>query len=140
MLAALSAAEAEFLVVGAHAMAVHGRPRATGDLDLWIRRTPDNARRVWSALTRFGAPVRDLTLKDLESPDVVFQMGVPPNRIDIITEIDGVEFEKAWPNRVVATFGGQSVPVLGRAELLANKRAAGRPKDRADVAWLESDS
>lgn len=139
MLAALSAADAEYLLVGAHALAVHGRPRATGDLDIWVRPTPENARRVWAALARFGAPMGDLTVEDLHSPDIVFQMGVPPARIDILTDIDGVKFESAWPRRVTAKIGTQSVPVIGREDLLANKKAAGRPKDLADVAWLESE-
>ncbi|MBK7644225.1 MAG: hypothetical protein IPJ19_14475 [Planctomycetes bacterium] len=138
MLAALCGAGAEFLVVGAHALAAHGRPRATGDLDLWVRPTKQNALLVWQALTAFGAPLAGLKLSDLSDPDVVFQMGVPPNRIDILTAIDGVEFESAWKNRIRVKLAGLEIPVLGRDDLLANKRAAGRPKDLADVAWLES--
>ena len=90
MLAALSAAGAEYLVVGAHALAAHGAPRATGDLDLWVRPTPENARRVWQALEAFGAPLHELTLGDLSRPDVVFQIGLVPQRIDILTSITGV--------------------------------------------------
>lgn len=138
ILAGLSAAEAEFLVVGAHALAAHGCPRATGAIDIWIRPTPENAQRVWMALARFGAPIRDLTVRDLSNPNTVFQMGLPPNRIDIIVQIDGVVFEKAWPSRVQLKLGDLSIPVIGRADLIANKRAAGRPKDLADVAWIEA--
>jgi hypothetical protein len=137
MLSALSAAGAEFLIVGAHAVAVHGRPRATGDLDIWVRPTPENAERVWSALERFGAPLFDLRREDLARPGVVFQIGVPPCRIDILTEITGVTFDEAWPGRLTAAVGGQTLPFIGRNELLVNKRAVGRPKDLGDVAFLE---
>lgn len=138
MLSALSAGGAEFLVVGAHALAAHGRPRATGDLDLWVRPTPENAERVWNALARFGAPLRSLSVEDLGRPDIVFQIGLPPCRIDILTAIDGVTFEEAWPRRIQVRIGPNEVPVLGRQDLVANKRAAGRPKDLADLSWLES--
>lgn len=137
MLSALSAAGAEFLIVGAHAVAAHGRPRATGDLDVWVRPTPENAGRVWSALERFGAPLFDLRQEDLRRPGVVFQIGVPPCRIDILTEITGVTFEDAWPNRLTTSVEGQSLPFIGRRELLVNKRAVGRPKDLGDIAFLE---
>lgn len=139
MLAALSAAGAEYLVVGAHALAVHGRPRATGDLDLWVRRSPGNAQRVWAALQAFGAPLADLTLQDLNSPDLVYQMGVPPARIDVLTSITGVEFDDAWAARVTVRIEGLEVPVIGRQALIQNKRAVGRPRDVADVAELEED-
>ena len=140
MLSALSEAGADFLVVGAHALAVHGRPRATGDLDIWVRATPENAARVWVALASFGAPLSDLTVADLSSPGIVFQMGLPPSRIDILTGITGVTFEDAWPRRLVATVAGLQLPFLGRDDLLANKRATGRPKDLADVAALEDEA
>src|SRR4051812_14740925 len=100
MLSALSAAGAEYLVVGAHALAAHGYPRATGDLDIWVNPTRENAERVWKALVSFGAPLADLTLDDLCQPRIVFQMGVPPSRIDLLTSIDGVEFIGAWPSRL----------------------------------------
>ncbi len=137
MLAALSEAGADFLVIGAHAVAVHGRPRATGDLDLWVRPTRDNAVRVWAALVAFGAPLNDLTPDDLTSQDLVFQIGVAPNRIDLITTIGGVTFGEAWPRRISVELWGQLVPVIGREDLIRNKRAAGRPRDLADVAELE---
>jgi hypothetical protein len=137
MLSALSAAGAEFLIVGAHAVAAHGRPRATGDLDVWVRPTAENAERVWSALERFGAPLFDLSREDLARPGVVFQIGVPPCRIDILTEITGVTFDEAWPGRLTTVVEGQTLSFIGRRELLANKRAVGRPKDLGDVAFLE---
>ena len=139
LLAALVRAEARFLIVGAHAMAAHGVPRATGDMDVWIRPDPENAERVWAALTEFGAPLRafDLSQADLTAPGVVFQMGEPPRRIDLLTSITGVDFEEAWAARSVHRVGDLDVPFLGRAALLDNKRATARAKDLADVAILE---
>jgi hypothetical protein len=138
MLSELSAAGVEFLIVGAHALAAHGIPRATGDLDVWIRPTPANAERTYAALAKFGAPLTDLTVEDLTRERTVFQIGVPPARIDILTSITGVTFEEAWPHRLVARVAQDlEAPVLGREDLLRNKRAVGRPKDLADAAWLE---
>jgi hypothetical protein len=136
MLSALSAAGAEFLVVGAHALAAHGRPRATGDLDLWVRPTAENADRVYAALRRFGAPLHDLQPGELASPDLVFQIGVAPARIDLLTSISGVTFEEGWATRITVPIGGLQVPVIGRDRLIQNKRAAGRPRDLADLADL----
>ena len=127
------------MLVGAYAMASHGLPRATGDMDIWIRAAPENAPRVWEAITAFGCPLHDLSVEDLYTPDTVFQIGVAPRRIDILTSIDGVDFDDAWPGRYEAPIEGLSVPVIGREHLIQNKRAAGRPKDLADVAWLESE-
>jgi hypothetical protein len=137
MLAALSEAGADYLVVGAHALAVHGIPRATGDLDIWVRPTPENAARVWAALERFGAPLHELEPRDLHSPEVVFQIGLPPNRIDLLTSISGVDFEDAWRNRITVTVSGLDIPTIGRADFIRNKKAVGRPRDLADVAELE---
>jgi hypothetical protein len=136
MLAALSAAGVEFLVVGAYAMAAHGLPRATGDIDIWVRPQQENAGRVMSALRTFGAPLFGLTIEDLLRVDTVFQIGVAPNRIDILTGITGVLFEEAWLNRLTVRIDDQLVPVIGRAELIRNKAATGRPKDQADLIWL----
>lgn len=137
MLSALSAAGAEYLVVGAHAMAAHGVPRATGDLDIWVGPSAANAARVRDALVRFGAPLEDLTIEDLATPDTVFQIGLPPARIDLLTSISGVSFEEAWPRRVTVRIEGFGIPVLGREDFLRNKRAVGRPKDMADIAMME---
>jgi len=136
MLSALCAAGAEFLIVGAHALAVHGTPRSTGDIDLWVRPTPENALRVWQALLVFGAPLTGLTQADLATPDVVFQIGLPPRRIDVLTSISGVAFADAWPRRIVVQVQGLRLPVLGREDLIANKSATGREKDRLDVLLL----
>jgi len=138
LLAALLAAEARFLVVGAHAMAVHGVPRATGDLDVWIALDPENADRAWSAVVRFGAPLSAMGVSrtDFGRPDVVVQVGLPPRRIDILTSISGVLFDQAWPDRVVHEIDGLAVPFLGRTALVRNKRASGRAKDIADLEAL----
>jgi hypothetical protein len=137
MLSALSEEDVDFLLVGAFAMAAHGLPRATGDIDIWVRPSSENAERVWRALRRFGAPTHDLTVGDLAEPDVEFQIGVAPRRIDLLTSIDGVSFEEAWPHRVTVTLEELSLPVLARVHLIQNKRAAGRARDLADLAWLE---
>jgi hypothetical protein len=137
MLNALNDAGADYLVVGAHALAVYGPPRATGDFDIWIRPTKENAERVWTALEEFGAPRRRLVKSDLHTPDNVYQIGVAPNRIDILTSITGVGFDEAWRHRTTIAINGISVCIIGRNELLKNKRATGRPKDLADAAWLE---
>lgn len=140
MLSAFAAEDVEFLVVGAYALAVHGVPRATGDLDLWVRRTAENADRVLRALHEFGAPTTELTAEDLVSPDVVFQIGVEPRRIDILTSIDGVEFDAAWANRERIEVDDLELPVLGQRDFITNKRALGRPQDLADVARLEEET
>jgi hypothetical protein len=136
ILSALSAEGAEFLIVGAYAVGVHGIPRATGDIDIWVRPTRENASRVMRALKRFGAALLDLTEDDLATVDTVFQMGVAPSRIDVITGISGLTFEQAWPSRITVAIEGLTVPVIGRDDLLRNKAASGRPKDLADLAAL----
>ncbi|MEX1015386.1 MAG: hypothetical protein WDZ31_01475 [Phycisphaeraceae bacterium] len=137
MLGALKSADAEFLVVGAHALAAHGRPRATGDLDIWIDPTPDNVQRVWSALLAFGAPLDLLSPDDFLQPDCVIQFGVEPGRIDLLTSITGVRFDEAWPRRNMVEVAGLTIPVLGKVDLVRNKRATGRPKDQIDADELE---
>jgi hypothetical protein len=137
MLSALSAAGVDFLIVGAHALAAHGVPRATGDLDIWIRPTPDNAARTLQALAAFGAPQSDLSVDDLTRPDTVFQMGLSPARIDILSGITGVTFDEAWARRVTVSLAGGDVPVLSKVDFIANKTAVGRPKDLADMALLD---
>lgn len=138
MLCMLNEEGAEYLVVGAHALAAHGYPRATGDIDLWIRCSEENAQRVWRALRRFGAPLQDLTVADLATPELVFQIGVVPRRIDVLTSITGVTFDEAWPRRKSIEVDQIPIPVIGREELLRNKWNTGRTKDRADAEWLEA--
>lgn len=142
VLVALMEAGARFLVVGAHALAVQGVPRATQDLDVWVDPTPENAERVWQALTRFGAPLEDMRVDraDFVRPDTVVQIGLPPNRIDLLTAITGVaSFGSAWRERVETDIDGHLIPFLGRETLIANKRAIGRLKDLADVEALGED-
>jgi hypothetical protein len=139
MLSALRDAGVEYLVVGAHALAAHGRPRATGDLDLWVRPSAANAERVWAALKRFGAPLDQIQPSDLTTDDLVFQIGVAPARIDIMTGVSGLTFDEAWPERLTVPIGELVVPVIGRDALIRNKRAAGRPRDLADIAELEEE-
>ncbi|MEO6052124.1 MAG: hypothetical protein ABIP78_12450 [Pyrinomonadaceae bacterium] len=137
MLSAFLEENVEFMIVGAVAMAFHGYVRTTGDIDFWIRISDENADRVWRALKQFGAPAFDLEKRDLITSGMVFQIGMPPNRIDIMNKIDGVEFEGSWPNRKIAVFGELKIPTIGKVELLINKRSTGRPKDQIDVLWLE---
>jgi hypothetical protein len=136
LLSELCARGAEFLLVGAHALATYGHVRATKDLDVWVRPDPGNAQKVLAALASFGAPLGDLSARDLETPGAVFQIGVPPLRIDILTSIDGVDFTDAWPERVQVDLGGLAVPVISKRHLIANKRATGRLQDLADVERL----
>lgn len=139
MLHALNGAQVEFLIVGAHALAAHGIPRATGDIDLLVRPTADNAARVLQALADFGAPIsaHGVEASDFAVPGNVYQIGLPPRRIDLLTEISGVSFDEAWSSRLQTNVGGIDVNVLGREALIKNKRAAGRDKDLVDVAALE---
>jgi hypothetical protein len=138
LLSIFNAHGVEYLVVGAYALAAHGRVRATGDIDVWVRAAPRNASRVLAALTAFGAPLHDLNEKDLIQPGLVFQIGVAPVRIDILTSIDGVDFAEAWQGRYETRFAGEAVSVLSEAHLIRNKKAVGRPQDLADVDWLEN--
>jgi hypothetical protein len=140
LLRELSVAEARFLVVGAYAVTLHARPRATGDLDLWVEATPANASRVLAALRGFGAPLQNLSEADLARPDIVYQIGVPPRRIDLLTSLTGVSFDEAWRDRATSRIGDLDVPFIGREALIRNKRALGRPRDLADLEYLEPGS
>jgi hypothetical protein len=139
MLSAFADAEVEYLLVGAYALAAHGHPRATGDMDLWVRRSSENAERVLQALSVFGAPLSDVETKDFQTPDTVFQIGVSPRRIDVLTTISGVDFQEAWPERMEIELEGLTISVLGRKHLIQNKRALGRPQDQADIDRLVED-
>jgi hypothetical protein len=136
LFAALNAAGVEYLVVGAHALAAHGHVRATKDLDVWVRPSEHNAKRAYQALEQFGAPLARLSVEDLCTPGVTYQIGVEPVRVDIITDIDGVDFEQAWPARVRSSYGEEPVWILSRQHLIQNKRASGRPQDLADLERL----
>ena len=136
MLSALSAEHVEFMLVGAHALAAHGFVRATQDIDILVRPTPENARRVFAALRTFEAPLFNLAEADLLNPDVIYQVGVEPNRIDLMNDISGVSWDEAWAGRTEIVIEGIRVSVLGLEEFVRNKRASGRPKDRADLVLL----
>jgi hypothetical protein len=137
MLRELSAAGVDFLVVGAHARAAYGEPRATKDLDIWVRPSEENAKRVWVALARYGAPLGDATMSDFASPGITLQIGIAPYRIDILTEITAVNFDEAWANRTMSSFGGGTYPVIGKEEFIRNKRSTGRLQDMADADHVE---
>lgn len=130
----------EFLVIGAHAVAFHAKPRYTKDIDLFVASTEQNARRILEALDDFGFGGLGLEPEDFTEPDRVVQLGVPPNRVDFVTSIEAVEFEDAWRNRVEGEYGDVSVWFIGRHDLLQNKRAVGRDQDAMDVSWLEQAS
>lgn len=128
--------EVRYLVVGGYALAAHGLPRATGDLDAWVWVDDDNAERILAALAAFGFGGLGLEASDFDHPDSVVQLGYPPYRIDILTSIDGVDFEDAWERRLSINIDGLQLEVIGRDDLLRNKIAADRPQDRADVDRL----
>ncbi|MBM3778175.1 MAG: hypothetical protein FJW23_08035 [Acidimicrobiia bacterium] len=136
LLRAFVAADVRFLVVGAYALAHHGRPRGTGDLDIWIDATPANAPRVMQGLAAFGAPLADVAAGDFARPGVVVQLGVPPGRIDVLTELTGLTFAEAWPGRESGAFGDLTVDFIGREDFVRNKRATGRAKDLGDLEGL----
>jgi hypothetical protein len=137
MLSCLKDEAVEFIVVGAYALAAHGFPRATGDIDIWVRSSADNAQKVLRALAVFGTPLSHLTAEDFTMPDMIVQIGVEPCRIDILTGIDGLEFVQAWRDKVSVVVDDLEIFILSKADMLKNKMAAGRDKDQGDIAWLE---
>ena len=137
MLRALLNAEVRFLIVGAYALNVHTKPRATGDLNIWVEPTPENAGKLLRALKEFGTPLGQVVEADFECPGVTFQIGIAPLRIDILTKLTGIDFDDAWRSHIRYPFGPFEVPFLGKAALIRNKRATGRPKDLLDVESLE---
>jgi hypothetical protein len=138
LLRALNEADARYLIVGGYAFAIHGKIRTTKDFDVFVGTDRVNSVHVWNALQAFGAPLEALTVEDLATPDTFFIMGRPPNQIDIITTIDGVNFEDAWTHRVESTYGGVPINYISRADLIRNKEAADRPQDRLDVRYLQN--
>ena len=141
LLSALLDADVKFMIVGAYAVGVHARPRATKDLGVWVEASAENSVKVLHALKLFGAPLGDVNEGDFARPGTGFMMGMPPNRIDILTQISGVAFEDAWPRRISAAVGPKlRCPFIGLADLIANKRAAARDQDLVDAAVLERTS
>ena len=134
--ALLTAHGVEFVIVGAHALALHGAPRFTGDLDIFVRPTEDNGHRLLAAITAFGFPTALISPADIVAGIKVVEMGVPPVQIHVMSHIDGVSWDEVWRSRQSGQFGSQLVAFIGREAFLLNKRAAGRPKDLADVEAL----
>ena len=138
MLHALSDEKVRFLLIGAYALAAHGYPRATMDIDIWVMPSPHNAEAVLRALRRFGAPLHNLTKEDLQKDGTIFQIGVAPRRIDILTAASGLEFEEAYGSSLSVNIEGIEVHIPSINDLIRNKKASGRTKDLADVEALES--
>ena len=136
LLECFNASSVEYLIVGSYALAFHGAPRYTGDMDLLVNPTRENAERVLSALADFGFGSLGLVPEDLDRPDQILQLGVPPVRVDIITSIEAVSWQEAWEGRVQGACGGVPACFLGREQYVTNKRAVRRPKDIADLAAL----
>lgn len=139
MLLALSGEKVRYLLVGAYAMAAHGYPRATMDIDLWVEPSHENAEAVLRALRLYGAPLHDLTIADLVKDNTVFQIGVAPRRIDIVTGATGLTFDEAYANSIVANPDGIELRALSLDDLIKNKKATNRAKDQVDVELLESE-
>jgi len=137
ILSILSEKKVKFLLIGAYAMAVHGYPRSTMDIDLFVMPDPENALFLLQALEEFGAPTGELTREDFQKEDLIFQIGVAPCRIDIVTSIDGLKFEDAYTHSEIIDIEGIKVRVISKPDLIINKRATGRMKDLTDVEILE---
>lgn len=142
LLVELADAGAEFVLVGGHAVAFHGHPRATKDMDVLIRANENNAERVYRALASFGAPLEsfEVLAVDFATYEGVLQIGLPPRRIDILNRADGITFDEAIAEGASFMLEGRNIPVIGRAALLKNKRAAGRAQDIADLEAIASKS
>jgi hypothetical protein len=138
MLRALNDAGADYILVGDHAMAAHGFPRPMAAIAIWLRPSTTNAECVWEALELFGAPLIDIQRSDFASPGIVYQIGVTPLRIDLLTSAYGLEFSEVWRRRWMVPVGELRLPLLSRADLITNRRARGRPKDIADAEALEA--
>lgn len=134
----LNEEQVDYLVVGAHAVIFYTEPRFTKDLDILVRPTRANAEKVWQALKRFGAPLRDITVDDFTREDMVYQIGIAPNRVDILMGLGCVSFEEAWACREHTAYEEVPIFVIGKRELIVTKKSTGRPQDLLDVKKLES--
>ena len=126
----------KFIIVGAYALGAYIKPRSTGDIDFWIEPTSENAQKVFQSIIEFGAPLHNLTQNDLQKPGTVFQIGLPPLRIDIITKISGVNFDEAWKECARHKVLDLEVPIISKKHIIQNKKASGRPKDLLDLEEL----
>jgi hypothetical protein len=136
----LNANHVEYLVVGGYALAAHGHPRFTGDIDVWFRSSPENVSRLLESLNQFGFGALGIRANDLLTENAVIQLGYPPSRIDLLANIDGVVFDECLPRRIEILVGDVLMPVIGLAEFRRNKLAAGRPKDLADLDALKGET
>ena len=137
MLQLLLEEQVDFILVGSYALAAHGYPRATGDIDIWVRADEINSINIYKALERFGAPVDQITVNDFANEGIVFQIGVTPRRIDIITHLDGVSFGEADEDKVIVEVEGLKLPILSFDKLIKNKLSTGRERDELDVKLLQ---
>jgi hypothetical protein len=127
----------EYLVVGAHAVIYYAEPRYTKDLDIWVNPSDANAENVWMALASFGAPLHGIQKRDFTDPEMIYQIGVAPNRIDILMGIAGLSFDAAYPNRIMSTYDSIPIPIIARPDLIKAKQAAARPQDLIDLERLQ---
>jgi len=139
LLELFNAHKVEYLIVGGYALAFHGAPRVTGDIDLFVRPCVENAGRILSALEQFGFGGLDLSTEDFIRAEQVVQLGVPPVRVDLMTSVTGVSWDKAVVGRVAGKYGGVPVYFIGRQDLVSNKRALGRKRDLADIEALDEE-
>ncbi len=137
MLQLLLEEQVDFILVGAYALGAHGYPRATGDIDIWVKTDEINSINIYKALERFGAPVDQITVNDFAKEGIVFQIGVTPRRIDIITQLDGVSFDEADEDKIIVEVEGLKLPILSFDKLLKNKLSTGRERDELDVKLLK---
>jgi len=129
--------KAKFLIVGAYSMGAYGYPRATGDIGIWVESSPENSKKIYQSLATFGAPLAQMSEETFSEKGIIFQIGVAPRRIDIITHIDGVNFQEAFASKEIVEIDGLKIPFISRKDLIKNKRATGREKDRIDANLLE---
>lgn len=136
LLQLLNSVHAKFLVVGAYAVIFYTEPRYTKDIDLWVEPSQENAEKIFKALKKFGAPIQNLTIDDLTNPKMIYQIGVEPNRIDILMGIGKMTFEHAWKNKRASSYGNEKINVIDFGDLIAAKKFAGRSKDKLDIEAL----
>ncbi len=137
MLQILLEGQADFIIVGAYALGAHGYPRATGDIDIWVKPDETNSKKVYNALARFGAPLEEIKNNDFATEGIIFQVGVIPRRIDIITKIDGVTYEEADEDKIIIEVEGLKLPIISLDKLIKNKTSTGRDKDELDVKMIK---
>ncbi len=136
MLQLLLEEQVDFMIIGAYALGVHGYPRATADIDIWVKPNDINSRKLYKALARFGAPLDKIKIDEFSMEGIIFQIGVIPRRIDIITKIDGVKYEEADEDKIIVKIEGLKIPVISLDKLIKNKMSTGREKDELDIKTL----